>query len=254
MRNKSDKSGIYEILNIVTNDYYIGQAVNLRERKNKHFSLLRKNEHSNSHLQNAFNKYKEESFEFVILLYCESFELTRYEQELVNRLHPAYNILTICVDSPQGTKHTEETKRRLSEMQKGTHRSEESNKRRSESLKGYKNPNFGKDFSEIHRQRIADAQTGIPSSEKTKRKQSKSAAGRKNKNSKSKYVGVFFVKNTNKWGAIIQYRNIVYFLGYFDYEIEAALVYNEASLNFWGWKAKLNNISQEEINNLWEML
>ena len=54
---------------------------------------------------------------------------------------------------PKGFKHTEETKKIISEGKKGS-----------------KNPMFGKCFSEEHRRKMGEAHKGKPRSEKTKRK------------------------------------------------------------------------------------
>lgn len=61
------QSGIYMILNTKNMKSYIGSSINLRKRKAEHFCQLRKGKHYNKHLQNAFNKYKEENFVFIII-------------------------------------------------------------------------------------------------------------------------------------------------------------------------------------------
>lgn len=61
------KSGIYKIINLVNNKFYVGSAVNLRRRKARHFSELRNNRHNNRHLQAAWLKYGEKSFVFVVV-------------------------------------------------------------------------------------------------------------------------------------------------------------------------------------------
>jgi len=45
---------------------------------------------------------------------------------------------------------------------------------------------------------------------------------------KSKYVGVYWMVNTNKWGARIRINGKRPFLGYFDTELEAHLAYQKA--------------------------
>ena len=57
--------GIYKIINVINNKFYIGSAVNFSRRKARHFSELRHNKHNNSKLQNAWNKYGEQAFVFV---------------------------------------------------------------------------------------------------------------------------------------------------------------------------------------------
>jgi group I intron endonuclease len=61
------KSGIYKIINVVNNKFYVGSAVNLRRRKARHFTELRNNRHNNRHLQAAWAKYGEKSFVFVVV-------------------------------------------------------------------------------------------------------------------------------------------------------------------------------------------
>lgn len=59
--------GIYKIINVVNNKFYVGSAVDLKRRKTRHFSELRNNKHSNGRLQNSWNKYGEQSFVFVVV-------------------------------------------------------------------------------------------------------------------------------------------------------------------------------------------
>jgi group I intron endonuclease len=58
------KTGIYKIINIQNNKFYIGSAVNFSRRKTRHFSELRTGKHKNKHLQAAWNKYGESFFIF----------------------------------------------------------------------------------------------------------------------------------------------------------------------------------------------
>jgi group I intron endonuclease len=106
--------GIYEIINVVTGDSYIGQSAVLNYRRFQHFNDLRNGKHHEIYLQRAYNKYGKDSFLFNVLLYCEMFELDRYEQALVDRLNPAYNLRKICVVSNRGVHHTEEAKQKMS--------------------------------------------------------------------------------------------------------------------------------------------
>ena len=72
--------GIYIITNTITNKVYIGQSKNIKSRFYEHKYNLRKNRHTNSHLQNAFNIDGENAFEFAILEECSQ-EL-RNEREI----------------------------------------------------------------------------------------------------------------------------------------------------------------------------
>lgn len=66
-----DVAGVYAIVNLLNNKKYIGSSTNLRKRYRQHYNALSKNKHVNIHLQNAFNKYGEDKFEFWILETCD---------------------------------------------------------------------------------------------------------------------------------------------------------------------------------------
>jgi group I intron endonuclease len=59
--------GIYKIINVVNNKFYVGSAVDFAVRKRKHWWMLRRGTHGNKHLQAAWLKYGEASFTFVIV-------------------------------------------------------------------------------------------------------------------------------------------------------------------------------------------
>ena len=59
--------GIYKIINVINNKFYVGSAVDLNRRKARHFSELRTGKHNNRHLQAAWQKYGEAAFVFVVV-------------------------------------------------------------------------------------------------------------------------------------------------------------------------------------------
>ena len=63
---------IYIIACTKTDKVYIGETINVSQRIQKHFSLLRKNKHSNPILQNIFTKYGEGSFIVDILEFLDT--------------------------------------------------------------------------------------------------------------------------------------------------------------------------------------
>lgn len=58
---------------------YVGQAIDCWSRKGKHYSKLYLNKHDNQKLQNYFNKYGEDCFDFRIILECKADELDDWE-------------------------------------------------------------------------------------------------------------------------------------------------------------------------------
>ena len=59
--------GIYKIINVINNKFYVGSAVDLKRRKTRHYSELRTGKHKNRHLQSAWNKHGENAFVFVVV-------------------------------------------------------------------------------------------------------------------------------------------------------------------------------------------
>lgn len=87
---------VYMIINTATGDRYIGSAVNAARRWNGHKHLLRKNKHHAPYLQNAWNKYGEEAFEFSVLEKCDRPDLRRREQFWLDAERPTYNVSTVA--------------------------------------------------------------------------------------------------------------------------------------------------------------
>lgn len=154
-------SGIYAITNKKNGNFYIGSAVDLRRRWNRHKYDLKTNKHDNNYLQNAWNMYGEDCFEFSVLEYVEDkLLLTSIEQKYIDELHPTYNLCPKA-NSLVGLFRTEEHRRKL-----------------SLAGMGHKGWNKGKTHSEEHRTRISKALTGKKHSEETKRKLSAAFKGK----------------------------------------------------------------------------
>lgn len=78
-------SGIYQIRCKPNGKIYIGSAVNLFDRWRKHRQSLRLGKHKNRHLQQSWEKYGEEGFEFIVLEYVPRSDLLRAEQEWIDK-------------------------------------------------------------------------------------------------------------------------------------------------------------------------
>lgn len=87
--------GIYQIKNKKNGKVYIGSSIELSKRLYHHRCVLNNNTHKNNHLQNAWNKYGEESFEFTIIEYCDKNDCSIREQYWMEKLQvvaKGYNI------------------------------------------------------------------------------------------------------------------------------------------------------------------
>ncbi len=112
-------SGIYLISHLDSGKVYVGSSVNCISRIKKHKSLLSRNKHYNTKLQNAWNKYKETNFSFEIIEKVPPRLLMEREQcwmDSYDVIDVGYN-LTPNANSNLGFKHSDETKRKLSLIQ-----------------------------------------------------------------------------------------------------------------------------------------
>jgi hypothetical protein len=64
---KNLPAAVYNIKNIVTGQVYIGQSTKFKERWSEHKRDLRLNIHPNSKLQEDYNKYGLDAFEFEVI-------------------------------------------------------------------------------------------------------------------------------------------------------------------------------------------
>lgn len=116
------ESGIYEIVNLVNGKRYVGSALNLRQRWQGHRSRLRQQKHHSAHLQAAWNKYGEDSFDFRVLERCGRDELLDREQHHID-IGCHYN-KSPTAGSPLGVKHSDQTRQRMSESRRGKPKAE----------------------------------------------------------------------------------------------------------------------------------
>lgn len=133
--------GIYQIVNTVNKNKYIGQSINIKDRIIRHRYQLNNNIHNNQKLQNAWNKYGEDFFKFEILIRCNKQSLKKLEKQEVQKIskNNRYNISKnydnlYGANNPfYGKKHTKRFKQKLSSIAKNR--------------KGNKNPNYGNKYS-----------------------------------------------------------------------------------------------------------
>ena len=187
---------IYLIVNKVNFKTYVGQ----RKSNKKWYEDPYMG--SGKHLRSAQKKYGIENFEKFLIQYCSTKEETDAAEkfwiaEYRSRGKAQYNI----ADGGHGGcgKRSEETKRKLSEVNKGKKLSEEHKRKLSEARKGKPSGHLGKKHSEETKRKIvatrrlngsykvseetkrkiSEAQKGKPKSEETRKKMSEAQKGRK---------------------------------------------------------------------------
>lgn len=116
---------VYRILNKINRKLYIGETMqaNPNDRWMQHKRHAIKDEFGCRALYGAMKKYGIENFEFKILFFCFNEDVEKYEIEMIEKLNTiapnGYNILKGGKGGGfVGKKHSEETKKRLSESVK----------------------------------------------------------------------------------------------------------------------------------------
>lgn len=167
-------TGIYKITNTANGKFYVGSAVNIKQRFAQHRSSFKYNKHDNNYLQKAWNKYGKQVFKLEVILYCDSENMLFYEQRILDMCFKLqrtriYNICPIAGNC-MGRPVTPQTREKISNGNKGkpsymkgrTH-SEEARQKISQAHKGKPSPNLGKKASLETRQKQSLAKKGRPS-------------------------------------------------------------------------------------------
>jgi len=169
--------GVYKIE--LNDKIYVGSTTqNFKKRWNDHLSTLRRGDHCNKYLQNAYNKHGEESLKFSILEIINTpEEAIITEQRYIDNLGPEYNICPVAGNT-LGRNVTKEIRQKLSKAgmgnknSSGYHHTEEARRKIGKSSKGRC---FGIHLTEEARKARSEALTGRHLTSETKKKMSESA-------------------------------------------------------------------------------
>jgi group I intron endonuclease len=151
---------VYSITNTQTGQKYIGSTIGLiRKRWNAHKNQLRRGIHSNTRLQESWTRCGEDTFAFEVLEECDAVQARFLEKQRVEKEDPYFNIIPVgalpdsrrrlkeheiqklrdrfkgipltpehrkkIAQANTGFKHSDETKKRMSELKKGSKWSQE---------------------------------------------------------------------------------------------------------------------------------
>lgn len=185
--------GIYKITS-PSNNCYVGQAIDFEQRWAKHKRDLKGGRGVNRILQNAFNKYGIDNFEFSVLEELEILDpqelkaqLLIREQYWVSLLKPKYNVRHNCVVSNLGVTFgplSEEHRKKIGDAHRGEKNANFGKPLSEERKLMLRKANLGRPISESHRKRLIEANSGpnhpnwgISLSKETKKKISNSLKG-----------------------------------------------------------------------------
>jgi group I intron endonuclease len=184
---------IYKSTNLINGKCYIGQTTKSLDKRIKDHVNDTKIYRDNSYFHNAIRKYGIDNFKWEILCKCDNKLLLNIRETMKIIVENSYWIngkgynLTWGGDGwVSGQKHTEETKKKMSESRKGSnnpmfgrHLTDEQRKRRCESSKGSNNNFYGKKHTEETKAKIREKRKNQVITEEMKEKIRKRLKGKK---------------------------------------------------------------------------
>lgn len=177
------KSNIYVFTNKINGKQYVGQTINIEDRYKQHRKDSKnKDKKPNSIFYRAIRKYGFDNFDFKVIEtdidISEIHEREKFWIKELNTMKPNGYNLTEGGEGTFGYRHTEESKKKMSEMKKGVPakpKSEETRRKLSEANRGKKlseetkikigNANRGRKLTDEHKKRISETQKGRVHSE-----------------------------------------------------------------------------------------
>lgn len=154
-------SGIYKIVNKTNGKVYVGSSKNVKARKRSHYHYLRAGKHPNKHLQSAWNHYGEENFSFEIALYCEIELLFLEEKRIIIECKSTdrergYNVSDNTISAMSGLRHRTESIERMREAKRGSKNQFYGKKHSEATKKAISEAKKGTKLSEEHRKKIIE--------------------------------------------------------------------------------------------------
>lgn len=150
---------VYKITNKINNKIYIGQTIrSLEERWRGHWKERR----SGRYICNALQKYGKSNFSIQIMAYCDNLEaLNSVEKYMILKYKSQYPFGYNILAGGKNAKHTEETKKKMSDMAKGR-KSAFKGKKHSKATKDLiRKSRLGKSMNYATKNKIKHATTGI---------------------------------------------------------------------------------------------
>ena len=149
IKDQKEKTGVYCLVNLTNGHIYIGSSINLAVRMRNYLNttFLKNKRNKNMPIIQALLKYGQDNFAVLIVEFVEVEILPLRETHYITQLLPYYNVLKQGYSSllfEVGYKHTEETKKILSELAKNRVHSLSTKVLISRALVGQNNPFYNK--------------------------------------------------------------------------------------------------------------
>jgi group I intron endonuclease len=113
-----NKRGIYKITNKMNNKNYIGESLDVKRRWDEHIEHLNNNKHHSYKLQQDWNKYGQDNFEFGVIALLDD-EIKRLSDEYILLIYEDYYIKQY--DSIENGYNVENTLQKVLLGEKQTH-------------------------------------------------------------------------------------------------------------------------------------
>lgn len=130
-------SGVYAILCRASGRQYTGSSADIQKRWRQHKSMLRRGKHHSPPLQNAWNKYGEDAFEFVVLEECAVNLLLELEQHYIDQCCDGYNCAPVA-GTRRGVPQSPEARAKISAAMTGRKLSVETRAKMGAAKRGHK--------------------------------------------------------------------------------------------------------------------
>ena len=158
LREQKNKTGVYLLINNINRHTYVGSSVHLAARMKNYLNtaFLKSRQNMNMPIIKALLKYGQTNFSLLILEHVDVEVLAIKETFYITSILPYYNILKQGYSS-LGYKHTEETKKLLSELAKNRTHTEETKGLIARALTGENNPFYNKSHSIESKRKMIEA-------------------------------------------------------------------------------------------------
>ncbi len=163
LKDQTDKSGVYCLINNINGHAYVGSSINLTSRMRSYLNntFLKSKQNINMPITKALLKYEQSNFTLLILQYVEPESLAIKETFYITLLMPYYNVLKQAYSS-LGYKHTEETKKLLSKLGSNRIHSDKTKALIARALTGENNPFYNKSHSIESKMRMIEGNSVYP--------------------------------------------------------------------------------------------